>query len=189
MFQTKVNYVCCEISYKLLNTDDKIKNIGWSMIVAVLNYIRQLILNLFIQLTLLTVGNVGDIAVKYRPVWSSKHHNMTQFRIHIGPWSWPNMDPELGQCLVFSRFIPYKTLTLSTLITTILTLWSLNLPLSSSSATSRELLSQFSSCSGWGWFRIGGKIKENCLLLLNQFYGIVITKPLVVGKLSLFLGM
>ena len=30
----------------------------------------------------------------------------------------------------------------------------LNLPLSSSSTTSRELLSQFSTCSGWRWFDV-----------------------------------
>ena len=35
-----------------------------------------------------------------------------------------------------------------------LTLSSLNLPLSSSSTTSRELLSQFSTCSGWRWFDV-----------------------------------
>ena len=35
-----------------------------------------------------------------------------------------------------------------------LTLSSLNLPLSSSSTTSRELLSQFSCCSGWRWFDV-----------------------------------
>ena len=36
----------------------------------------------------------------------------------------------------------------------VLTLSSLNLPLSSSSTTSRELLSQFSTCSGWRWFDV-----------------------------------
>ena len=35
-----------------------------------------------------------------------------------------------------------------------LTLSSLNLPWSSSSNTSRELLSQFSTCSGWRWFDV-----------------------------------
>ena len=34
------------------------------------------------------------------------------------------------------------------------TLSGLNLPLSSSSTTSRELLSQFSTCSGWRWFDV-----------------------------------
>ena len=38
-----------------------------------------------------------------------------------------------------------------------LTLSSLNLPLSPSSTTSRELLSQFSTCSGWRWLELGGK--------------------------------
>ena len=37
----------------------------------------------------------------------------------------------------------------------VLTLSSLNLPVSSSSTTSRELLSQFSTCSGWRWFDVG----------------------------------
>ena len=35
-----------------------------------------------------------------------------------------------------------------------LTLSGLNLPLSSSSTTSRELLSQFPTCSGWRWFDV-----------------------------------
>ena len=32
--------------------------------------------------------------------------------------------------------------------------------LSSSSTTSRELLSQFSTCSGWRWFEVGEKLKK-----------------------------
>ena len=46
-----------------------------------------------------------------------------------------------------------------------LTLWSLNLPLSFSSTTSRELLSQFSTCSGWSLFDVVSKLKKiamNC---------------------------
>ena len=41
-----------------------------------------------------------------------------------------------------------------------LTLSGLNLPLSSSSTTSRELLSQFSTCSEWRWFEMVEKIKK-----------------------------
>ena len=41
-----------------------------------------------------------------------------------------------------------------------LTLSSLNLPLSSSPTTSRELLSQFSTCSGWRWFEVGEKLNK-----------------------------
>ena len=41
-----------------------------------------------------------------------------------------------------------------------LTLSSLNLPYSSSYTTSRELLSQFSTCSGWRWFDVGDKLKK-----------------------------
>ena len=41
-----------------------------------------------------------------------------------------------------------------------LTLPSLNLPLSSSTTTSRELLSQFSTCSGWRWLDVGEKVKK-----------------------------
>ena len=41
-----------------------------------------------------------------------------------------------------------------------LTLSSLSLPLSSSSTTSRELLSQFSTCSRWKWFDVGDKLKK-----------------------------
>ena len=50
-----------------------------------------------------------------------------------------------------------------------LTLSSLNLPLSSPSTTSRELLSQFSTCSGWKWLEVGYKWK-NILLFLKQFH-------------------
>ena len=42
----------------------------------------------------------------------------------------------------------------------VLTLSSLSLPLSSSSTTSRELLSQFSACSGWRWFYVGEKVEK-----------------------------
>ena len=49
----------------------------------------------------------------------------------------------------------------------VLTLSSLNLPLPSSSTTSRELLSQFSTCSGWRWLEVGGKWK-NILLFLKR---------------------
>ena len=48
----------------------------------------------------------------------------------------------------------------------ILTLSNLNLPLSSSSTTSRELLSQFTTCSEWRWFEVG----ENYHVLVNQFH-------------------
>ena len=41
-----------------------------------------------------------------------------------------------------------------------LTLSSRNLPLSSSFTTSRELLSQFSTCSGWRWFDVVKKLKK-----------------------------
>ena len=37
---------------------------------------------------------------------------------------------------------------------------SLNLPLSSSSTTSRELLSQFSTCSEWRWLEEGDKLTK-----------------------------
>ena len=70
----------------------------------------------------------------------------------------------------------------------VLILSSLNLQWSSSSTTSRELLSQFSSCSGWRWFWVGGKIKENNHVSVNQLYG-SFKKTLVVEKLSQFSGM
>ena len=41
-----------------------------------------------------------------------------------------------------------------------LTLSSLNLPLSFSSTTSRKLLSQSSTCSGWRWPEVGDKLKK-----------------------------
>ena len=50
-----------------------------------------------------------------------------------------------------------------------LTFSSLNLPLSSSSTTSRELLPQFSTCSGWRWLAVVIKNTENYHALVNQF--------------------
>ena len=53
-----------------------------------------------------------------------------------------------------------------------LTFSSLNLPLSSSSTTSRELLSQFSTCSGWIWLEVGEKVKKiafSAIFLMDIF--------------------
>ena len=61
-----------------------------------------------------------------------------------------------------------------------LTLSGLTLPLSSSSITSPELLSQFSTCMIWcGW-----KSKENCHILVNQFQGNIYSKTLVCRKIK-----
>ena len=69
-----------------------------------------------------------------------------------------------------------------------LTLSSLNLPLSSSSTTSRELLPQFSTCSG-RCLEVCDKLKEITLNWKTSFMVIFDLKPLVIGKLSLFSGM
>ena len=65
-----------------------------------------------------------------------------------------------------------------------LTLSILNLSLSSSSTTSRELLSQFSTCSGWRCFEVGGKNKDNYLVLVNQFHGNFHSKTLGCRKIK-----
>ena len=52
-----------------------------------------------------------------------------------------------------------------------LTLSVLNLPLSSSSTTSRELLPQFSTCNGMKMIWSGWKNEKNCHVLVNQFHG------------------
>ena len=70
-----------------------------------------------------------------------------------------------------------------------LTLSRVNLPLSSSSTTSRELLSQFSTCSGWRWLNVDEKVKKIAMYCQTNFMEILIVKPSVVGKLSLFSGM
>ena len=70
-----------------------------------------------------------------------------------------------------------------------LTLSELNSPLSSWSTTSRELLSQFSTCSGSKWFDV---VLELLKIVMNwsiSFMEIFILKPFVVGKLSMFSGM
>ena len=53
----------------------------------------------------------------------------------------------------------------------------------SSSTTSRELLSQFSTCSGWRWLEVGGKWKKN-LLLSKQFHENCHYKTLGLEKFS-----
>ena len=50
-----------------------------------------------------------------------------------------------------------------------LTVSSLNLPLSFSSTTSRELLSQFSTCSGWKWLEVSSKWKKY-IVIIKQFH-------------------
>ena len=58
-----------------------------------------------------------------------------------------------------------------------------------SSTTSRELLSQFSTCSGWRWFDVGEKLKKIAMYRWNSVKEIFIIKPLVVEKLSLYTVM
>ena len=65
-----------------------------------------------------------------------------------------------------------------------LTLSSLNLPLSSSSSTSRELLSQFSTWSGWRWFDVGDKLKKIIMYTKNNFIEICLLKTLAVKKIK-----
>ena len=67
-----------------------------------------------------------------------------------------------------------------------LTLSSLNLPLSSSSTTSRELLPQFLTCSGRRWYEVGENFWKIAMYWSMSFMEIFILKPLVIGKLSLF---
>ena len=69
-----------------------------------------------------------------------------------------------------------------------LTLSILNLLLSSSSTTSRELLPQFSTCSGWKW-RCGLNIKKNCHVLANQFHGNFRSKTLGCRKIKYVSGI
>ena len=78
---------------------------------------------------------------------------------------------------------------MNTIIFNPLTLSSLDLPLSSSSTTNRELLSQFSTCSGWKWFDVGEKLKKLAIYWYTSFIEIFLLKPLIVGKLSLFSGL
>ena len=87
----------------------------------------------------------------------SKHETMIRYWLNAGP--------------------PSATLAL--------TLSSLNLPLSSSSTTSRELLSQFSTCSEWRWLIVGGKWK-NVLLLFKKFNKKCSSKTPRCKKLSHF---
>ena len=71
-----------------------------------------------------------------------------------------------------------------------LTLSSLNLPLSSSSTTSRELLSRFSTCSGWRWLEVGEKVKKIIVMYWKNSFMVIflLSKPLVVGKSLVFSG-
>ena len=68
------------------------------------------------------------------------------------------------------------------------TLSSLNLPLSSSSTTSREFCRNTRLVMDEDdlmWV----KIKENCHVLISQFHGNFDYKTLVIGKFNLFTGM
>ena len=58
-----------------------------------------------------------------------------------------------------------------------------------SSTTSRELLSQFSTCSGWRWLEVSEKLEEIAMYWQTSFMEIFILKPFVVRKLGLFSGM
>ena len=57
--------------------------------------------------------------------------------------------------------LKYKVMEIGVFPLSHLTLSSLNLPLSSSSTTSRELLSQFSTCSEWKWVEVGEKLMNH----------------------------
>ena len=60
-----------------------------------------------------------------------------------------NLTPAIINILLFQCGDRLQNLTFTDIRFLCLTLSGLNLPLSSSSTTSRELLSQFSTCSGW----------------------------------------
>ena len=67
----------------------------------------------------------------------------------------------------------------------LVTLSGLNLPLSSSSTTSRELLSQFSTCSKRRWLDVGEKLKKITMyILVNQFRGNFHSKTLSFRKIK-----
>ena len=69
-----------------------------------------------------------------------------------------------------------------------LTLSSLNFPLSSSFTISRELLSQFSTCSGWRWLEVGRKWRKKNVFI-KQFHKILILKPISFRILSYYSDM
>ena len=79
------------------------------------------------------------------------------------------------------------TLVISQVDNTSLILSGLNLPLSSSSTTSRELLSQFSTCSGWRWFDVVKKLQKifmYLVVLVNQFHGNFHSKTICCRKIK-----
>ena len=61
----------------------------------------------------------------------------------------------------------------------------LNLLLLSSSTTSKEFLSQFSTCSGWRWLEMGKKSKKIAMYCYNSFMKILLLNPLAVRKSTL----
>ena len=81
------------------------------------------------------------------------HPYTTKLIVILVPFYQPLKSQWLGAKCVFKR----KYLQIVDLK---LILSSLNLPLSSSSATSPELLSQFSTCSGWRWLDLGEKVMK-----------------------------
>ena len=77
-------------------------------------------------------------------------------------FTWLNVDkhPTSYATLTQCRYNTLTTGWRSGTLDQLLTLSSLSLPLSSSSTTSRELLSQFPTCSGWRWFDVAEKVKK-----------------------------
>ena len=93
------------------------------------------------------------------PVWAAESVN-PYYYIHSFIMS---AKPKGSICFLVTRLALHDRIILCNLWLVgayyLLTLSSLSLPLSSSSTTSRELLSQFSTCSGWKWHEVDEKLK------------------------------
>ena len=133
--------------------------------------------------------NSNEAYIKIQPSIQPELSRGCWLREHVRRWNktvlmlgqnrrrWTNIKPTLLQCVVFfevGTLHVYRKVD-GNKSARPLTLSSLSLPLSSSSTTSRELLSQFSTCSGWKWLEVGDKWK-NILLFLKQIHEIFCSK-------------
>ena len=123
--------------------------IDWSMCVETCTYF-----NVFISQIAMVVGVVVVILT------GSPTTPFSQIILLIFLQTWSVSGSHDSQLQVCENYIYLVNLRSNICNYWCLTLSGLSLPLSSSTTTSRELLPQFSTCSGWRWFDVGEKFKK-----------------------------
>ena len=120
--------------------------------------------NLLIFSSFLNHGTILTSTIFSNSLYNTDRRVIISVRLSFTDWF---LFPVLGIWMIIPRLKQSGICSMVTIVLKItltsciaLTLSSLNL-LSSSSTTSRKLLSQFPTCSGWRWAK-WVKIKENC---------------------------